>query len=58
MKWVNRRLSKFKKPSIKFLEEWFKDIQLTKPREDLVVNEDGLIDVQKSLELRKEKENE
>lgn len=53
-KWVNRRLSMFKKPSIKFLEEWYKDMQLSPPRKDLVLNKDKTINVERTLELRKE----
>lgn len=46
-------LEKLPKPNYKFLEEWYKDIQ--KPiveRKDLVLKEDGTIDVVKSKEKK------
>lgn len=49
------RLSKIEKPNHKFLEEWYADIQLTteKPgtREEIVVKENGLIDIEASKPL-------
>lgn len=50
-------LSNLEKPDRKFLKEWYKDIQLWvgETRDDLVIEESGLIDVKKSLELRENK---
>ena len=46
-------IGKLEKPNRKFLQEWYKDIQLSSPREDLVLNEKGIIDVEKTLLKRK-----
>lgn len=53
IKQFTRLLNDLKKPSYKFLEEWYKDIQVTKDkREDLVLDETGLILVKESKKLR------
>lgn len=48
-------LSNMEKPNRKFLKEWYKDIQIWTgdDREDLVLNEDGLIDVEETIKLGK-----
>ena len=40
------------KPDRRFLHEWYKDIQKTEPREDLVLNEQGIIQVKATIEHR------
>lgn len=52
-KMFEKMVDKLPKPNYKFLEEWYKDIQ--KPiveRKDLVLKEDGTIDVVKSKEKK------
>lgn len=48
-------LSNMEKPNRKFLKEWYKDIQIWTgdDREDLVLHEDGLIDVEETIKLGK-----
>ncbi len=51
---IYRRFSKIEKPSYKFLEEPFADKYIfDQPREDVVYNENGLIDVRATKVLRK-----
>lgn len=48
-----KMLEKLPKPSYKFLEEWYKDIQKpVRVREDLVLREDGTIDIEKTKEKK------
>lgn len=54
VKSILNSLTKLEKPSYKFLEEWYKDIQETKEdREDLVRDNTGLILVKETKELIK-----
>lgn len=50
-----KMLGNFEKPNKKFLQEWYKDIQIWigEKREDLILGKNNIIDVQKTLELRK-----
>lgn len=51
------RLGETNIPNKRFLQEWYKDIQRpTIERDDLVLTEDGLIDVEKTLSKRKNKD--
>ena len=45
-------IGKLEKPNRRFLQEWYKDIQMSEPRNDLVINKKGIIQVEASLELR------
>lgn len=47
-------LSYLEKPNRKFLQEWYKDIQIWtgEERDDLVLEEDGVIDIEKSIARR------
>lgn len=55
-KMQNKLFGKYPKPNIKFLQEWYKDIQIAvKVRDDLTVDERGLIDPNKSLETIRER---
>jgi len=45
-------ISNLPKPNRKFLYEWYANIQMSEPREDLVLNQEGLIDVKATLEKR------
>lgn len=51
VRWVTKKLSLFKKPSYKFLKEWYKDIQVTTERHDLVLNNDKTINVKETEKL-------
>lgn len=52
---LEQKLSLIDKPNYKFLEEWYKDIQLTTikadERDDIILKKDGTIDVEKSKPL-------
>ena len=52
---IEQKLAKIDKPNHKFLEEWYKDIQLTNSspneRDDIILKEDGTIDVEASKPL-------
>lgn len=54
MKRYMKMLGSLPKENIKFLQEWYKDIQIsTKPRDDLILKNDGTIDAEESLKLIK-----
>lgn len=50
-----KELGKLKKPNYKFLEEWYADIQTSPKRDDLVLNENGLILVEETKKLKESK---
>jgi calcineurin-like phosphoesterase family protein len=54
MKNFEKALGNIPKPNRRFMQEWYKDFQApVKKREDLVLTEEGNIDVQKTRELWK-----
>lgn len=55
---IERKMSGMLKPNHHFLEEWYKDIQLTEVREDLILKEDGTIDVLKTKKLKEKLKKE
>lgn len=54
VKSITSKLNDLEKPNRKFLQEWYKDIQIWTggPREDLVLDENNIINVEESLKLR------
>lgn len=49
LKDILNRLSHLKKPSYRFLKEWYKNIQVSPHRDDLIIRDDGTIDVEQSV---------
>lgn len=52
MKWISKQVMNSPKPSYKFLNEWYRDIQISKTkRDDLVLDEHNRILVKESQDL-------